>query len=115
MTTEAIKLSDHFSYGRLLKFTFPSIIMMIFTSIYGVVDGFFVSNFVGKTGFAAVNLIYPFLMMLGALEMEGYTPDDRLSRLLGKFIHFCAPPFALVWNRVAGLFSRLRRNSPEKK
>lgn len=67
MTTEAIKLSDHFSYGRLLKFTFPSIIMMIFTSIYGVVDGFFVSNFVGKTGFAAVNLIYPFLMMLGAL------------------------------------------------
>ncbi|MBR5125318.1 MAG: MATE family efflux transporter [Oscillospiraceae bacterium] len=67
MAKEEIKLSDHFSYGRLLKFTFPSIIMMIFTSIYGVVDGFFVSNFVGKTGFAAVNLIYPFLMMLGAL------------------------------------------------
>jgi O-antigen ligase len=55
------------------------------------------------------------MMMLGALEMEGYTPDDRLSRLLGKFIHFCAPPFALVWGWVAGLFSRLRRNSPEKK
>jgi hypothetical protein len=47
--------------------------------------------------------------------MEGYTPDDRVSRLLSKFIHFCAPPFALVWGWVAGLFSKLRRNSPEKK
>ena len=56
-----IKLSDHFSYGRILRFTLPSIAMMIFTSIYGVVDGFFVSNFVGKTSFAAVNFIFPFL------------------------------------------------------
>ena len=55
-----IQLSDHFDYKRLLRFVFPSIIMMIFTSIYGVVDGFFVSNFVGKTPFAAVNLIMPF-------------------------------------------------------
>ena len=62
-----IKLSDHFSYRRLLRFTLPSIIMMIFTSIYGVVDGFFVSNFVGKTPFAAVNFIMPFLMILGTL------------------------------------------------
>ena len=56
-----IQLSDHFTFGRLLRFTLPSIIMMIFTSIYGVVDGFFVSNFVGKTPFAAVNFIFPFL------------------------------------------------------
>ena len=52
-----IQLSDHFTYRRLLRFTLPSIAMMIFTSIYGVVDGFFVSNFVGKTPFAAVNFI----------------------------------------------------------
>ena len=62
-----IQLSDHFTYKRLLRFTFPSIIMMIFTSIYGVVDGFFVSNFVGKTPFAAVNLIMPILMILGCI------------------------------------------------
>ena len=60
-----IQLSDHFTYGRLLRFTFPSIIMLVFTSIYGVVDGFFVSNFAGKTPFAAVNFIMPLLMMLG--------------------------------------------------
>lgn len=62
-----IRLSDHFTLGRLLRFTFPSIIMLVFTSIYGVVDGFFVSNYVGKTPFAAVNLIMPFLMMLGCV------------------------------------------------
>ena len=61
-----IKLSDHFTYGRLFRFVLPSIAMMIFTSIYGVVDGFFVSNYVGKTEFAAVNLIMPFPMLLGA-------------------------------------------------
>ena len=61
-----IQLSEHFSYKKLLRFTLPSIIMMIFTSIYSVVDGFFVSNFVGKTPFAAVNFIMPFLMILGA-------------------------------------------------
>ena len=54
-----IKLSDHFDYKRLLRFALPSIIMMIFTSIYGIVDGFFVSNYAGKTAFAAVNLIMP--------------------------------------------------------
>ena len=54
-----IKLSDHFSYCKLIKFTLPTIIMMIFTSIYGVVDGVFVSNFVGSDAFAAVNLIMP--------------------------------------------------------
>ena len=63
---QQIRLSDHFSVRRMLRFTMPSIIMMIFTSIYGVVDGFFVSNFVGKTEFAAVNFIMPVLMILGA-------------------------------------------------
>ena len=57
-----IQLSDHFGYRLLIRFTLPSMLMMIFTSIYGVVDGFFVSNFVGKTPFAAVNFIMPFLM-----------------------------------------------------
>ena len=60
-------LAGHFTYGRLLRFTMPSIIMMIFTSIYGIVDGFFVSNFVGKTPFAAVNFIMPVLMILGCV------------------------------------------------
>lgn len=62
-----IQLSDHFTYGKLIKFTLPSIAMMIFTSIYGVVDGFFVSNFAGKTPFAAVNLIMPFLMIVATV------------------------------------------------
>lgn len=62
-----IQLSDHFGYGRLLRFTLPSIGMMIFTSIYSVVDGFFVSNFAGKTPFAAVNIIFPLLMLLSTI------------------------------------------------
>ena len=64
---QTIQLSDHFGYGRLFRFTMPSILMMIFTSIYGVVDGLFVSNFVGKTPFTAVNFVTPFLMVVGAL------------------------------------------------
>lgn len=67
METSRIQLSDHFTCKRLLRFTLPSIAMMIFTSIYGVVDGFFVSNFAGKTPFAAVNLIMPFLMILSTV------------------------------------------------
>ena len=62
-----IRLSDHFTFGRLLRYAFPSIVMLVFTSIYGVVDGFFVSNFVGKIPFAAVNFIMPFLMLLGCV------------------------------------------------
>ncbi len=62
-----IQLSDHFDTKRMLRFTLPSIIMMVFTSIYGVVDGFFVSNFAGKTEFAAVNFVYPVIMVLGAV------------------------------------------------
>ena len=62
-----IQLSDNFNYKRLLKFTFPTIIMLVIISIYGVVDGYFVSNFVGKTAFTAVNFIMPFLLILGCV------------------------------------------------
>lgn len=62
-----IELSEHFTYKKLLRFTFPSMIMMVFTSIYGVVDGFFISNFVGADPFAAINLVMPFLMIFGAV------------------------------------------------
>ena len=62
-----IQLSEHFTYRKLLHFTLPSVIMMVCTSIHGVVDGVFVSNFVGSNAFAAVNLIMPFLMVLGAV------------------------------------------------
>lgn len=66
---QRIQLSDHFNYGRLLRFTMPSIGMMAFSSVYGVVDGFFVSNFAGKTPFAAINLIMPFLMILSTVGL----------------------------------------------
>lgn len=76
-----IQLSDHFTYKRLMRFTLPSIVMMIFTSIYGVVDGLFVSNFVGKTPFAAVNFIYPLIMILGTF---GFMFGAGGSALIGK-------------------------------
>lgn len=62
-----IELSEHFTYRKLLRFTFPSIVMMVLTSVYGVVDGFFISNFIGAEPFAAVNIIMPFLMIFGAV------------------------------------------------
>lgn len=77
----AIQLGDHFSYGKLLKFTAPSIAMMIFTSIYGVVDGYFVSNFAGKTPFAAVNLIWPYVMLFG---VTGFIFGSGGSALVAK-------------------------------
>ena len=80
-----IQLSDHFNYKKLLRFTLPSIVMMIFTSIYGVVDGFFVSNFVGKTPFTAVNFIMPFLMILGAVGfMFGTGGSALIAKTLGE-------------------------------
>lgn len=79
-----IQLSDHFTYGRLLRFTLPSIVMMIFTSIYGVVDGIFVSNFAGKTAFAAINLIMPYLMVFGTIGfMIGTGGTALISMTLG--------------------------------
>lgn len=83
--TMNIQLSDHFTYGKLLRFTIPSIGMMIFTSIYGIVDGIFVSNFVGKTAFAAVNLIMPFVMMFGPLGfMIGTGGCALISKTMGE-------------------------------
>ncbi len=80
-----IQLSDHFTVGRLLRFTFPSIVMLIFTSIYGVVDGFFVSNFVGKTPFAAVNFIMPFLLVLGCVGfMFGTGGGALIAKTMGE-------------------------------
>jgi putative MATE family efflux protein len=80
-----IQLSEHFSYGKLLRFTLPSIIMMVFTSIYGVVDGLFVSNFVGKTAFAAINLVMPFIMVLGGMGfMIGTGGTALVAKTLGE-------------------------------
>lgn len=80
-----IQLSDHFTYARLFRFVLPSIVMMVFTSIYGVVDGLFVSNFAGKTAFASINLIMPFLIILGAMGfMLGTGGTALVSRVLGE-------------------------------
>ncbi len=80
-----ISISEHFTYRKLLRFVFPSIIMMIFTSIYGVVDGLFVSNFVGKTSFTAINLIFPLLMILGALGfMIGTGGTAIVAKTMGE-------------------------------
>jgi putative MATE family efflux protein len=80
-----IQLSDHFTTRKLLRFSFPSIIMMIFTSIYGVVDGFFVSNFAGKEPFTAVNFVMPIIMILGSFGfMFGTGGSALISKTLGE-------------------------------
>jgi len=80
-----IRLQEHFTYQKLIRFTLPSIVMMIFTSVYGVVDGLFVSNYVGKTPFAAINLIWPLLMVLGAFGfMIGTGGTAIVARVLGE-------------------------------
>lgn len=80
-----IQLSDHFTYRKLMHFCLPPIIMMIFTSIYGVVDGLFVSNFVGKTPFAAINLVMPFIMILGGFGfMVGTGGSALVAKTLGE-------------------------------
>ena len=85
MSKQPIRLSDHFSYSKLLRFTLPSICMMVFTSIYGVVDGLFVSNFAGKTSFAAINLVMPFIMILGGMGfMIGTGGTALVSKLMGE-------------------------------
>lgn len=99
----SIKLSDSFSYKRLIRFTLPSVAMLVFTSIYGVVDGFFVSNYAGKTAFAAVNLIMPFLMLLGTVgfmfgtggsalvaKYMGQGRAEKANRLFSLFVYFSA-------------------------
>ncbi len=80
-----IQLSDHFNFKKLIRYTLPSIIMLIFTSVYGVVDGFFVSNFVGKTPFTAVNFIMPFLLILGSVGfMFGTGGGALISKTMGE-------------------------------
>ena len=80
-----IQLSENFTYKKLIKFTLPTIIMMIFTSIYGVVDGIFVSNCVGSDAFAAVNLIMPAIMILGTVGfMIGTGGSALVSKTIGE-------------------------------
>ena len=80
-----IKLSDHFTYKRLLRFVISPVLMMIFTSLYSIVDGFFVSNYVGKTPFAAVNLIMPVMMGIGTVGfMIGTGGSAIVSKTLGE-------------------------------
>ena len=82
---QQIRLSDHFTYKRLLRFTLSPILMMIFTSVYSVVDGVFVSVVAGDIPFKAVNLIYPFIMMLGAFGfMMGAGGTAVVSKTLGE-------------------------------
>lgn len=80
-----IQISDHLNLKKLMQFTIPSIVMMMFSSIYNVVDGYFVSNYTGKTQFAAVNLIMPFLMLLSVIGfMFGTGGNAIVSKLLGE-------------------------------
>ena len=80
-----IRLSEHFTCQKLIILTFPSVIMLVFTSIYGVVDGFFVSNYVGKSAFTAVNFIMPFLMVVGSVGfMFGTGGGALIAKTLGE-------------------------------
>ena len=95
-----IKLSDHFTYKKLLRFVLPSIAMMIFTSVYGVVDGLFVSNFVGKSSFAAINLVIPFTMIFGGIGfMFGTGGSALVAKTLGEGEHEKANRYfsMMVW------------------
>lgn len=80
-----IQLSDHFSYGKLLRFVLPSILMILCASVYGIVDGFFVSNFVSTTAFSAVNLMMPFAMVLSTVGfMLGTGGSAVVSATMGE-------------------------------
>ena len=113
-----IQLSDHFTCSKLLRFTLPSIVMMVFTSIYGVVDGFFVSNYVGKTPFTAVNFIYPVIMILGCVGfMFGTGGGALIAKTLGEgkperanHIFSLIVYTAAVCGVVLGAVAALRRN-----
>ena len=84
MIVVAIKLSDHFTYGRLVRFALPSIAMMIFTSIYSVVDGLFVSNFAGKEALAAVNLVFPLAMALAPSDSCWHGRRRLVAKTMGE-------------------------------
>lgn len=98
-----IQLSDHFSYGRLLRFTFPAMVMMVFTSLYGVVDGLFVTNYAGKSALAAINFVYPVLIILATFgymfgtggsalvaKTMGEKKEEKANRLFSLFVYICA-------------------------
>ena len=106
-----IQLSDHFTYKKLILFVLPSIIMMTFTSIYSVVDGYFVSNYVGKTPFAAVNFIMPLITILGSVGFMfgagggalvarslGEGKKERARRLFSLFAQSLLYWFSSFWN-----------------
>ena len=95
MKKTQIQLSDHFTYQKLLRFVLPSIVMMVFTSIYGVVDGLFVSNFAGKTPFAAINLVMPFIMALGGIGFMIGTAF--VSKVLGEGEPEKAKRYFTIW------------------
>jgi len=110
-----IQLSDHFSYGRLLRFTFPAMVMMVFTSLYGVVDGLFVTNFAGKTALAAINFVYPVLIILATFgymfgtggsalvaKTMGERKEEKANRLFSLFVYICIVLGVLF--AVAGVF-----------
>ena len=106
-----ISLSEHFTYGKLLKFTFPSMVMMILTSIYGVVDGVFISNFIGAEPFAAINIVMPFLMIFGAVGfMLGTGGSALVAYTLGTGNHQKANKIfsLLVYDRSRAAFYRSR-------
>lgn len=106
MKANAIKLSDHFTYKRLLRFVASPILMMVFTSLYSIVDGFFVSNFVGKTPFAAVNLIMPVFMGIGTVGfMIGTGGCALVSLALGQGKHERANRYFSMMVYAAVLFS----------
>ena len=90
--------SGHYSYRRLLHFTLPSIVMLVFTSIYGVVDGLFVSNFAGKTPFAVIKLVMPFIMVLGGIGfMIGTGGTALVSKVLGEGEPEKAKRYFTIW------------------
>ena len=85
MNQQHLFLAQHFGYGRLLRYTFPVIVMMVVTSVYTVVDGFFVSNFVDKTSFASVNFVFPVIMILGSVGfMFGTGGGALVAKTLGE-------------------------------
>ena len=97
-----IQLSDHFSYGKLLRFTFPSMVTMVFISLYGVVDGLFVTNFTGKSALAAINFVYPILNILAVFgymvgaggsalvaKSLGEKKTEKSNQLFSMFVYLC--------------------------
>ena len=80
-----MKISDHFTWKKIILFTLPPISMMVFTSLYGVVDGFFISNFVGETEFAAINFVLPIIMILGSIGiMFGSGGSTLIAKTIGE-------------------------------